>query len=203
MKKTNINTSFSKYTDPELILKGHLVVKSLTDNVYFPTPDPTLAAIKAAADALEVAMVEAKEAPSEAKIMAREIKREELRNLLKRLALYVQYAAKEDGEALATSGFSLTKDPEPVGALAKPQNFMVEPSDIGAVKLSVKTIDNARGYQFENRKKGAEKWDVVVDTKSKIIITGLESGVQYEFRVTGISAAPQRTYSNVLTSFIL
>ncbi|RWU03946.1 fibronectin type III domain-containing protein [Pedobacter chitinilyticus] len=203
MKKVDIATSLSKYNDSELVGKAQLITSSLTNNVYFPTPDPSLAAIKAATDDLEVAIVLAKEAPTKANIMDRDSKREILTGLLMQLSLYVKYTAKDDGKILATSGFSLTKAPEPVGVLAKPQNFVVEPSDIGTVKLSVKTIDNARGYQFENRKKGAEKWDVVVDTKSKIIITGLESGVQYEFRVTGISAAPQRTYSNVLTSFIL
>jgi hypothetical protein len=203
MKKVDINTSFSKYNDPELVLKAMLIFNSMTGNLNFATPEPTLAEVKAAADALDAAIVEAKEAATKTKILARENKREVLTGLLKRLSLYVKLTALDDAEVLASSGFSLGKTPEPVGVLAKPQNFTVEAVQVGTVKLSIKAINGANSYQYENRKKGTEAWDVLVDTKSKVTLTGLESGTLYEFRVTGIGTAAQRVYSDVLSSFVL
>jgi len=203
MKKVNINTSFSRYNDAELVLKALLIFNSMTGNTHFATPEPALAEIKAAADALDTAIIEAREIGNKAKILARENKRIVLIDLLKRLSLYVKLTALDDAEALASSGFSLGKTPEPIGVLAKPQNFVVEAVQVGTVKLIIKAISGANSYQFESRKKGTETWDVKVDTKSKVTFIGLESGMQYEFRVTGIGTAPQRVYSDVLSSFVL
>jgi len=203
MKKVNIITSFSKNNDAELVLKALLIVSSMTGNANFATPEPALADVKAAADALDAAIVEAKESGTKAKILARENKRTLLVELLNRLALYVKFTALDDAEVLASSGFSLSKTPEPVGVLAKPHNFMVEATQVGAIKLSIKAINGANGYQYEYRKKGTEVWSIFMDTKSKVNINGLQSGEQYEFRVAGVGTVAQRIYSDVLSSFIL
>ena len=202
MKKVDILTSFSRYSNHSLVLKAKLIVTSMTGNSYFATPDPTLADIKAAAEALETAIVEAKEG-TKAKILAREDRYALLVKLLTTLALYVKFTAKGNEQALASTGFSLSKKPEPIGVLTKPQNFRIEPNDIGAIKLSVKTIYGANGYQYEYRKKGEVEWNFLMDTKSKVLLTGLESGVQYEFRVTGMGTVAQRVYSDIVSSFIL
>lgn len=152
MKKVDILTSFGRYSNHSLVLKAKLILASMTGNSYFATPDPTLAEIKAAAEALETAIVEAKEG-TKAKILAREDRYALLVKLLTTLALYVKFTAKGNEQALASTGFSLSKKPEPIGVLTKPQNFRIEPNDIGTIKLSLKTIYGANGYQYEYRKK--------------------------------------------------
>jgi len=202
MKKMNIVTSFSRYNNAGLVLKAEFIVSSMTGNIYFATPDPTLAEVKNAAEALDTAIVEAQDG-IKAKILARENKRGLLIDLLKKLSLYVRLTAQDNDEALASSGFTLTKIPESIGILAKPQDFKIEPENIGGIKLSLKTIKGANSYQYEYRKNDTEAWTILVDTKSKVLITGLESGGHYEFRVTGIGTATQRVYSDVIGSFIL
>ena len=203
MKKPSIITSFGKNNYSELVFKAVLIVNCMTGNLNFATPEPPLADVKAAADALEVAVVEAKEAGTKAKILARENKRLALIELLNRLALYVKLTALDDAEVLASSGFSLSKTPEPVGVLAKPHSFMVKAVQKGAVKLSLKAINGANGYQYEHRLKGTEVWSIFMDTKSKVTINGLQSGEQYEFRVAGVGTVAERIYSDELSSFIL
>lgn len=203
MKKASIVTSFRRNNDSGLVIKTHLIVNSMTGNPNFAVPEPPLADVKAAADALDVAIVEAKETATKTKILARENKRTALIELLNRLALYVKFTALDDAEVLASSGFTLSKTPEPIGVLAKPQNFTVEPIQVGIVKLSIKAISGANGYQYEHRIKGTDVWSIFMDTKSRTIINGLQSGEQYEFRVAGVGTVAERIYSDVLTSFIL
>lgn len=54
-----------------------------------------------------------------------------------------------------------------------------------------------------NIEKRRGRMELLMDTKSKVLLTGLESGVQYEFRVTGMGTVAQRVYSDIVSSFIL
>ena len=107
-----------------------------------------------------------------------------------------------DPGILVMTGFSLSKLPQPIGVLPKPQRFTAVPLRVGIVKLNLRAIYGAKSYRFEYRKKGDTTWQVVVNTKSMLMLTELESGVQYEFRVAGIGTNVERVYSDVLNSYI-
>lgn len=202
MKKASIVTSFGRYSDTELMIKAQVIVEKMKDNVYFIDPDPAIVDIESALAAFEAAITYAKEG-NKLQLLDRKSKRLTLVNLLVSLSLYVKLKAKDNGQALASSGFTMRKTPEPVGILSKPQNFKVEPGYAGTIKISLKTIQGAKAYLYEYRKKGMDEWTVLLDTKSKMLLNGLESGTQYEFRATGIGVIAQRVYSDIISSFIL
>lgn len=202
MRKPRIINSFVKFSDADLEQKAELIISSLKDNTHYPTPSPPLTELQAATDAFDLAITKAKEGGKVEKL-ERDNKRKELVDLLRKLALYVQMEGDGDDVALASSGFSLSKAPQPIGILPKPQRFTVIPKTPGIVTLTLKTIYGAKTYQYEFRPKGEEKWLVQAETKPTLLLTNLESGIEYEFRVTGIGSNPQRIYSDVISSFVL
>ncbi|RWU07720.1 fibronectin type III domain-containing protein [Pedobacter chitinilyticus] len=201
MQKPKLSTSHSKYSDAELEVKTAGVIAGLTNNPGFPTPIPTLEEIKIALEAFSISVVKAREG-GKTETLVRDQKRKVLTDLLEKLALYVQLTS-DDEAVLSSSGFSLAKTPEPIGILTKPQGFSVHPEMPGTIKVMLNAIKGAGSYLYENRKKGEEIWRVTVHTKSNLLITGLESGVLYEFRVAGVGSDPQRVYSDILSSYIL
>lgn len=202
MKKVKIITSFGKYNDANLEQKAELILNSLENNSFFTTPTPPLTELRTAVEAFDLAIIKAKEG-GKTEQLERENKRKELLALLDKLALYVQFEGDGNDVALASSGFSLSKTPQPVGILPKPQRFTVTPKTPGIIILSLKAIYGAKSYQYEYRKKGDEVWLIKTETKPKLLISNLESGTEYEFKVTGIGTNPQRIYSDVLNSFVL
>lgn len=202
MTRIKIITSFGKYSDAELEQKAELIVDSMTGNANFTNPMPLIADLKAATTAFDTAIIKAKEG-GKTEHLNREIKRHELIAMLEKLALYVQIEADGIDAVLASSGFTLSKQRQPVGILPKPQNFAVHAENVGIIKLSLKTIQGAKSYQYEYRKKGEKAWEVIVFTKATLLLTELESGQQYEFRVAAIGTVLQRIYSDVLSSYVL
>lgn len=200
-KKRRVVKSFNRKSDAELEVKTAGVIAGLSNNPWFTTPIPTLEEVKIALDAFSNAVVEAREG-GKTEILVRDQKRKGLIDLLEKLALYVQLTS-DDEAVLSSSGFSLAKTPEPVGILAKPQGFSVHPEMPGTIKVMLNAIKGAGSYLYENRKKGEEIWRVTAHTKSNLLLTGLESGVLYEFRVAGVGSDPQRVYSDTLSSYIL
>ncbi|WDO11624.1 fibronectin type III domain-containing protein [Flavobacterium sp. WW92] len=202
MSRIKIITSFGRYNDANLEQKAELIADSMTNNPHFEDPVPAIADLKEATIAFDEAIIKAKEGGKREQLR-RDDKRKELIVLLDKLALYVHMKADGDKSALASSGFTLSKIPEAIGILSKPQNFMVRAENAGSIKLSIKTIRGAKSYQYEYRKKGETIWQIWVHTKTTLLLTNLESGQQYEFRIAAIGAAMQRVYSDVISSYVL
>ena len=202
MSRIKIITSFGKYSDANLEQKAELIADSMTNNANFEDPVPAIADLKEATIAFDESIIKAKEGGKREQLM-RDDKRKELIVLLDKLSLYVHMKADGDNAALASSGYTLSKIPEAIGILAKPQNFMVRPQNAGTIKLSIRTIRGAKSYQYEYRKKGDTLWEISVHTKTMLLIPNLQSGQQYEFRVTAIGTATQRVYSDIISSYVL
>ncbi|MGS2764632.1 hypothetical protein [Sinomicrobium sp. M5D2P9] len=199
---TKILTSFTSYNNAAFIQKAELIVDSMTDNASFATPIPSLTEVRTAIDTFGAAIVKAGEG-GQTDRLARDQKRTDLVALLQKLALYVQMESNNDEVVLASSGFTLRKTPEPIGILAKPKNFVVVPVNRGMIKASLNSIYGAKSYLFEYRRVGEEPWTVVAHTKSSLLLNSLDSGREYEFRVAGVGAAPQKIYSESVRSFTL
>jgi len=202
MATPKILTSFSRYRDAELDQKANFIIDSMTDNTHFPEPVPAIDDVRTANQEYIAARSAAETGDKEA-IAFKNQKREALEYLLHKLGLYVEATANDDEAILLSSGYSLKKESEPIGILPKPQNFSVSATEAGMVTLHLKSIHGADSYQYEYRVIGDLQWIVQVDTKSSLLLTGLQSGGAYEFRVAGIGAAPERVYSDVLKSFVL
>jgi hypothetical protein len=201
--KTKISIALARLNDANLILKTEVILSALTNNNYFPTPTPSLASINTILVDFKTACTKVKKDGSKLELVEKNEKRNQLLKLLNNLGLYVQLEGNDNEMALASSGFTLQKKPQPVGVLEKPKNFVVIPLYTGSIKLKIKAINGAKSYQYEYRKKTENTWQSIVNTKAYITIYQLESGVEYEFRVAGVGAVTTRVYSDIISSFIL
>jgi len=202
MAKSKIVTGFSRYRDPELDQKAKFIIDSMTDNPHFTDPVPAIADITTANDEYITARSNAETGDREA-IAIKNQKREALEDLLNKLALYVEAHANDDEAVMLSSGFSLSKSRTPIGMLPKPENFSARPTEKGMITLKLNPIAGADSYQYEYRLAEDTQWTISVHTKSNILLTGLQSGKEYLFRVAGVGAAPERVYSDVLQSYVM
>ena len=202
MRRQRIATGFTRYTENGLLIKSQTIETSMTGNPVYPTPIPALTDVAGVIAAYNGNL---SAPPSKENTQEKRQNRLVLIDLLNRLALYVTTT----GESLAeweSSGFSLTSLPQPVGVLAKAQNFTVKPFQAGSINLSLNKIDGADGYCFQYTQVVAGEplaWESVQSTKTRITISSLSSGTQYAFRVYGIGSNPTIVYSDQVNSFVL
>jgi hypothetical protein len=202
MTKSKIVTSFPRYRDTELDNKAKFIISSMTGNVNFVTPVPSLAEIAAAHTDYTVALGDA-ETGGKGAVALKNKTRDILEALLVKLAHYVLIYGNDDEVILLSSGFSLSKGINPVGILPKPTGFSVKSAEKGMATLKLTKINGAGVYQFEYRVVGTEVWTTFLSTKSAALVEPLTSGLEYEFRVTAAGSADERVYSDILKSFIL
>ncbi|MFZ4798600.1 MAG: fibronectin type III domain-containing protein [Bacteroidia bacterium] len=206
MKKSKIITGFTKFTDPELDVVGQRIVTKMTGNPNFATPTPTLKEVDDAKTAYETALTTAANGNTNDTDIKNK-KRSVLEDLLHRLGLYVELTANGDEAILFSSGFDLQKEKAAVGVLPKPENLKVSMgANPGTIKLVVNSIANANSYVFEYTLAPVtndSKWIILPISKANIEITGLVSGQQYAFKVSGVGTNPTLVFSDIVTSFVL
>lgn len=206
MKKACIDFSRGKYSDAELSGKGDLIHEKMTGNLAYPTPEPTLDALKAANASFYQACNTAKNGSKESTVIKNNL-RAELEQVLRNLGMYVQTASKGDEATILSSGFDVHKQPESSGPLPKPTNLQVKPAtNHGSMLLSCGVVKRAISYLFEYRElpaTGENSWEQLVSTKHKTQIDGLNSGKQYAFRVAGLNSDPSRNWSDEVSSYVL
>lgn len=201
-KIQKILVNFSRYTIAKLISKTQTVIASLTGNPDITTPQPTPAQLQTGLTEL----ITAKDAAETGGKQAREIrdqKKDAFISLLKQEAAYVSTIANGNVAIMLGAGFDVSKIPSPVGALPKPEKFVVSSPQKGWLLLSLKRIKGASNYQFEYKKAGDTEWTIVCSQKAKLTITGLDSAAEYVARVLPIGASANRTYSDEITAVVI
>ena len=169
----------------------------ITGNPYYVTPDPSMATMKTATDAVETAYNEALNNDKEKKSVLR-IKRKELVVLMRLLCYYVQQTSEGGEEIILSSGFSVYKTPAPVALPVAPDGVKVKPATIaGELETFWKPMGTAKSYQVELS--ATEDFAVVVTgdvvTKAAFKATGLAAGTKYWVRVRAINAAGKGAWS--------
>jgi hypothetical protein len=202
MRKQKVATGFTAYTENALLIKSQTIGQKMADNPIYPTPIPTLVEL---GEGIATYNANLSATPSKENTQAKKDNRITLIDLLNRLALYVTTTGSSLAE-YESSGFSLTAIPQPVGILAKAQNFVAKPFHVGGMQLSLNKIPGADGYCFQYAQIVAGQplaWESVQSTKTKMLLSSLQSGVQYAFRVYGIGSNPTIVLSDQVNSFVL
>ncbi|MEP7374554.1 MAG: hypothetical protein ABI675_14265 [Chitinophagaceae bacterium] len=202
MRTSKVIIDFSKATDTELDQDAQAIVTAMTGNANLQNPLPSLAVVTAAITDYQTAMSNAANGGA-ADTEIKDQKREALEVLLRALGLFVEVQSAGDAAIMLSSGFKISKAPSPIGPLPKPTGFEVMPQAKGEVKLLANTINGARIYQFEYKLATATDWILKPSTKAKILLTGLESGKEYIFRMVPIGTSDVRVYSDEVRSFVL
>ena len=186
-----VKAELKKLNASELVDKSAYVEGKMTANPNFTTPTPTIASITAARAALTLALKNAtSKAPAD--IVVKNNAQKVLRDLLSDLVRYVNSASAGDTDKAVSSGFELSKKPDPVDKLDAPVMSGAKASSyIGAVDLRWEAVPHARMYQVymtEGDPALATGWSLVgVSSRTKHTVTDLVPGKFYNFRVTALA----------------
>ena len=205
MKTPKLAMSYWKYTDSALETKAESVVLAMTDNANFPKPNPTIASLQAAITAFSEAMVAAVDG-GRIRIAERRQARKVLEGLLIQLSAYVMMTANGDVNMLISSGLDVYKEPEASAPIEVPQApELSSGANTGEVLVKVPVVKGAKSYFFEytaDPLSDSSVWQQVVDTRSKVLITGLTAGKKYWFRVMAIGLRGARTASKEVSYIV-
>lgn len=198
-------TNFASLSDSGLESKTQLIISSLTGNAHFPTPIPTLAALQTAFDAFQEALVKAGTG-NRVDIAEKNAAREVLVNLLRLLCAYVNLTANGNRAMLLSSGFSISKDREPV-FISKPENLKIENGlSSGELLLSVSAVKGAYAYLHEyttDATLAPDSWVSTTTTASKALLDNLQPGTLYYCRVGAVGANGQLLYSDASSRMVI
>ena len=205
MRTPKLTMSYGKYTDSALETKAESIVLALTDNVNFPSPSPTIAALKEAITAFSAAMAAAVDG-GRMRISERKVARKALEGLLIQLSAYVMMTANGDVNILISSGLDVYKDRESRAPVAAPQApELSSGTNSGEVILKVAVVRGATSYFFEytdDPLNGSSVWHQSVDSRSKSFITGLQAGKKYWFRVVAVGIRGAKSASKEVSYIV-
>jgi hypothetical protein len=170
----------------DLITYAQAIVKAMTNNPSFPTPTPTLAALIAAIDDLQIAETAALSRVKGA-VAVRNDKRAALVRLLQQLKAYVQTVAdanvENGGAIIQSAALSVKKTP-----VLKPRIFeAVQGAVSGSAKVVAPSAGLRASYEWEYSVDGGKTWVSVPGTlQAKTTVTGLPAGSTVMFRYKAI-----------------
>lgn len=203
MKKATFN--FAKLSDGNLESKTHEILLLMTGNANFPTPVPALADVTAAAAAYSAALAKAGTG-NRIDVADKNAKREILIGLLRSLCRYVNLVADGDATMILSSGFSISKDPQPV-VLTRPENIRVENGVAsGSLLVSVKAVKGAYAYFHEyttDATMAPGSWVSTTGTTSKMQFSNLQPGTIYFCRVGAVGTNNQLLYSDPVSRMVV
>jgi hypothetical protein len=171
------------------------MVTRMTANPSFPNPTPTLAAITAAIDDLQVAETAAL-ARTKGAVATRNDKRAALVLLLKQLRGYVQTTADasvENGAAIIESaGAAVRKTPT-----RRARAFAAKPGAVtGTAKVVAATASRRASYEWQYSTDGGKTWITApVTLQSKTTIAGLAVGTTVLFKYRPVTKAGEGDWS--------
>ena len=206
MSKVTLKTGGTSNGEAQFVKFVENIIVKLTENAdLFTDADPSLADLEQSLTALKKAQADA--AYKDKRYVA--IKNQafaKLKRMIYHLSLFVERYANGDAAVILAAGFNpsrqgvVSPDPAP-----QPKLFSVEVNARipGMTTLKTAFWKGKLAYQFEYRKKHVDaEWTRIISSKSKVVITDLESVQEYEFRVAYIGRNPQVTYSDVISSYV-
>lgn len=201
-----LNLGFSRYSDPNLLVKSQAILASMTGNSFFSTPSPSLAILQTAIDEYATALSAAKEG-GKTNVATKNAKRTALVQLLVGLGNYVTFTAAGDVVAMVSSGIDLSKEPQPSAPLPTPVIASVEDGvNAGELKVIIYKVAGARTYIYQYTQDPlteSSEWISRNSTLVKLTLSGLQSGKKYWIRVIAYGNNGQEVYSDpVLTRIV-
>ncbi|MEI7595317.1 MAG: fibronectin type III domain-containing protein [Bacteroidota bacterium] len=187
-------------------LKAKEIVKNLTGNTNFTTPQPALTAIAAAITDLDTAILDVKAASEaiKAKTVILHQKEDMLVNVLNQLANYVETTANNDEAKIKSAGMDVKNTPTQTLDISTPSNFVATHGDNeGEIDLHWDSVKGAKSYTIEiaNPESGnlnvAEFKHLLISTKSTASVKNLKPGTRYYFRVAAVGASGQSAWSEL------
>ncbi|MCX6198548.1 MAG: fibronectin type III domain-containing protein [Bacteroidetes bacterium] len=183
----------------EQVAKSRDIQTKMTGNPNFLTPNPTLAQLKTATDDLENAYTEALNRDKAKKALMR-IARQVLKDLIVKLADYIQITGDSDETKILSSGFGVRKVPTPVSVPDVPTDVKVTATEFDSqLDITSKSVKGAITYLLEMCMDPLLEKNfspVEISTKSSIRVKDLAPGTKYWFRLLAFNTAGKSGWSN-------
>ena len=201
----NCKINFDGLAEASLLQTTRAAIIKMTANANFPNIVPTAANMVIAADNFEAAMANASTGNRDA-IANKNVQKKALQGLMHNWGMYVNLLSDGNLEMLISSGLPLTKEPSP-SVLGVPENLVISQSvNPGSVEVSFKAVDNAINYRYEwtpNPVTANTVWEAISSTVRKQVISDLEQGSNYWFRVRAYGTKKQETVSSEVLEFVI
>lgn len=201
---SKIRLTVNGITDVDLLAMGRKHQGAMKDNSNFPEPVPDEAAFDAATETwhsqiqgVQLALAAYKQA-----LAAKAAGRMVYENVLRQRANHVEAVSAGNRAKMVSAGFDLRRDGERLGTLPEPRSFTATMSEFrGQIRLRWKRVRGAVAYQAEYQRREDElkggAWIALTPcTAAKTVVDGLESGVEYVFRVAAIGTAGPSPWSD-------
>jgi hypothetical protein len=205
MPLLRITNGFERLSDANLLLKAKSIIFSMTDNEFFPDPDPSLAVMQAGADGFASGLSTAVEGGRLEKSLKNE-KRQQLIDLLHSLSNYVLFKADGNELAAITSGFTIGKAYSRSGDMVKAVNLkLTDGPNAGELVFSFSKVKGSKSYIYYYAPvsdNGDEVWESLTGTVSKVTLRGLKSCTRYKCKVMAIGVRGQKTISDVVSRVV-
>jgi len=204
MKKNHALLDFIGYSRAQKVIFSRNVIDKLTGNAYFPSLEVSLETAKTALDALESAILAAKDG-SHTAVSDMNDKEAVIDEIFRSLAANVNKIADGDDTLILSSGFHLShqpvKTPKPVLAVNDGEHS-------GDVKLTAKAVDNARSYiwQYAKNTEPADDSDWTtagVTTRATNELTNLVVASRYYFRMAAVTPDNTSDFCSPVTKIIV
>ena len=191
--KANIKLMLDKLRPVALLALLRNVVAKMTGNATFPTPAVPLADMTTLGDKLEAAIQVATNGSRQSKLDRNKLEAE-VRDMLRRQADYVRSVCLGDAALLASSGFELAKQREPIGIPGISKRMEARMTGLkGDLELRWATVHGAHGYQVWMTDQDPAinaNWQAIgFTTRVRHLVTDLESYKAYWFCVSAIGVA--------------
>lgn len=201
MSLLRITNGFERLSDAALRVRTGVIITSMTDNLHFTDPNPSLAAMQAALDEFSTAVSIAMTGSLVEKAVKND-KRKALIDLVHKLSYYVLFIAGGNETVAMSSGYNIAKGYTTSADIEKPYSLKLEngPND-GELLLRFKKVKGAKSYiyQFaEGPITSDTVWQSQSGTTSKVVLKGLKSCTKYWCRVVAIGVRGQEMISDVV-----
>ncbi len=171
------------------------IVTAMTGNANFTTPNPTLAAITTAANALETKInaYNSAKAAAEAALADRDASAQELDALVTQEGAYVQNVSAGDAVKIEGAGMAVRAGGTPVGVMPKVLDLAVTEGDFeGTLDAIWKPVRGASSYEVQVSPDPPGAWaPKMTSTKSSATVEGLTSASKLWVRVRAVGANNQ------------
>ncbi len=183
------------------------IESGLTGNAAFPTPNPSLATLKATAASLTLAVTKAADVRKQSEIATIEQDDAEdlLDSVITQLGSYVENTSGGDEAKILSTGMGVKATPTATGILSAPGPVAANTGDApNEVDLSWPRLTGAKSFVIQhatdpNTPDGDWKFGTT-STKSSCTIGNLVAGTRFWFRVAAVSAAGQSPWSSPVTA---
>ena len=207
--------TFDHLSAGDFLVKSGSIVTSMIGNAHYQEPwagqGLTLDNLKATYEAFEAAY-HASLTHDSIKIAQRDLTRQTLTDLLKRLALYLELMSQGDKALLATTGYELRHDSVRNNSnelLPAPSDFRVSHGQLsGTLNIQVAKLLGAGSYEIQITQgdpKIESNWQHVLSsvTSMHILITGLIPTQSYWLRIRGIDSNGAGVWSDPLSIIVI